>query len=93
MLLEQFTIAKVVHRGGEPIGAVHLGNSSQFPEGVLKPLAEALEALGKADRAGLPIGVGQDKVIDHVIKRLAGERNSQIVHVREIRGSQLAGPV
>src|ERR1700677_950976 len=87
VLLEQFTIAEVVHRGGEPIGAVHLGNPSQFPEGVLKSLAETLEALGKADCAGLPIGIGQDKVIDHVIKRLASECNPQIVHVREIRGS------
>ena len=48
-LLEQITIAKVIHRGAEPIGTVHLGNSSQFPEGVLEPLAEALETLGKAD--------------------------------------------
>jgi hypothetical protein len=93
MLLKQFTIAKVVHRGGEPIGAVHLGNPSQFPEGVLEPLAEALEALGKADCAGLPIGVGQDKVIDHVIERPASECDPQIAHVGEVRGSQLAGPV
>jgi hypothetical protein len=62
ILLEQFTIAKVVHRGGEPIGAVDPGNPSQFPEGVLKSLAKALEALGKADCAGLPIGIGQDKM-------------------------------
>jgi hypothetical protein len=93
MLLEQFTIAKVVHRGGGPIGAVHLGNPSQFPESVLKPVAKALEALGKSDCPGLPIGVGQDKVINHMIKRLASECDPQIVHVREVRGSQLAGPV
>ena len=74
-LLEQITIAKVIHRGGEPIGAVHLGNSSQFPEGVLEPLAEALETLGKADRRSLPIGIGQDEVIDHVIKRFTGQRD------------------
>ena len=72
-LVEQITIAKVVHRGGEPIGAVHLGNPSQFPEGVLEPLAEALETLGKADRGGLPIGIGQDEVIDHVIEWLASQ--------------------
>ncbi len=92
-LLEQITIAKVVHRGGEPIGAVHLGNPSQFPESVLEPLAEALETLGKADCDSLPIGIGQDKVIDHVIKRLAGQRDLQVVHVREVGGTQLAGPV
>ena len=93
MLLEQFSIAKVIHCGGEPIGAVQLGNPSQLPEGILKPLAEALETLGKADCASLPIGVGQDKVIDHVIKPLASECNPQVVHVREVRGGQLARPV
>jgi hypothetical protein len=55
MLLEQFTIAKVVHRSRQPSGAVHHSSPSKFPEGALKPLAEALETLGKADRAGLPI--------------------------------------
>ena len=92
-LLEQITIAKVIHRSAEPISAVHLGNSSQFPEGVLEPLAEALETLGKADCGSLPIGIGQDKVIDHVIKRFTGQRDVQVVHVREIGGSQLAGPM
>src|ERR1700678_707582 len=93
MWLDQFTIGKVVHRGGEPIGAVHLGNPSQFPEGVLKSLAEALETLRKADCASLPIGIGQDKVIDHMIKWPASECNPQIVHMSKVRGSQLAGPV
>ena len=92
-LLEQITIAKIIHRGAEPIGAVHLGNSSQFPEGVLEPLAEALETLGKADCGSLPIGIGQNQVIDHVIKRFAGQRDVQVVHVREVGGSQLAGPM
>ena len=91
--MEQITIAKVVHRGGEPIGAVHLGNSSQFPEGVLEPLAEALETLGKTFRRGLPIGIGQDEVIDHVIEWLASECDPQVIHVREIRRSQLTGSV
>jgi hypothetical protein len=43
MLLEQFTIAKVVHRGGKPIGAVHLGNPSRFHKGRLQAPAEALK--------------------------------------------------
>ena len=72
-LSEQIPIAEVVDRGAEPIGAVHLGNPSQFPESVLEPLAEALETLGKTDRGGLPIGIGQDEVINHVIEWLAGQ--------------------
>ena len=86
-------IAEVVHRGGEPIGAVRLGDPSQFPQRVLEPLAEALETLGEADGAGLPVGVSQDEVIDQVIERLAGERDAQVVHGREVGGAQLAGRV
>ena len=32
-------------------------------------------------------------MIDHVIKRFAGQRDVQVVHVREVGGSQLAGPM
>jgi len=32
-LLEQITIAKVIHRGAEPISAVHLGMSVTASEG------------------------------------------------------------
>ena len=90
-LLEQIPVAKVIHRGGEPIGAVDLGNPSQFPEGVLQPLAEALETFGETDRARFPVGVGQDEVIDHVIKRLAGQRDSQTVHMSEVGGASWPG--
>ena len=40
MLLEQFPIAKVIHRGSEPTGAVQVGAPFQFPEGILKPLGQ-----------------------------------------------------
>ena len=70
-----------------------LERSHPFPEGVLEPLAETLETLGKADRGGLPIGIGQDEVIDHVIKRLTSQGDPQVVHVREVRSAQLTGPV
>ena len=60
-----------VDRRGQAIGAVPPGNPSQFPQGVLQPFAEALEALGEADGAGLPVGVGEHEVIDQVVERLA----------------------
>src|SRR4029077_9198250 len=90
-LLEQITIAEVVDCGGKSIGAVRLGNSSQFPEGVLKSLAEALETLGKADRAGLPVGVSQNEVIDEVVEWFAGKRDVQLVHRGEVGSAQFAG--
>jgi len=59
----------------------------------LEPLAEALETLGKADGGALPIGVGQDEVIDQVIKRLATQGDLQVVHVCEVGSTHLAGVV
>jgi hypothetical protein len=73
-----------VDRRGQTIGAVPLGNSSQFPQGVLQPFAEALEALGEADRAGLPVGVGEHEVVDQVIERFAGDRHAECSHVGEV---------
>ena len=73
-----------VDRRGQAIGAVPSGNSSQFPQGVLQPFAEALEALGEADRAGLPVGVRQHEVVDQVVERLAGDGDAEVAHVGEV---------
>jgi hypothetical protein len=74
-----------VDRGGQAIGAVSPGDSSQFPQGVLQALAEALEALGEADGASLPVGVGQHEVIDHVVERLAEDGDAELGHTGEVR--------
>jgi hypothetical protein len=60
------------------------GDSSQFPQGVLQALAEALEALGEADGAGLPVGVGEHEVIDHVVEQLAEDGDTKLGHTREV---------
>ena len=74
-----------VDRGGQAIGTVSPGDSSQFPQGVLQALAEALEALGEADGAGLPVGIGEDEVIDHVIERHAEDGDAELGHAGEVR--------
>jgi hypothetical protein len=73
-----------VDRGGQAIGAVSPGNSSQFPQGVLQTFAEALEAFGEADGAGLPVGVGEHEVIDHVVEELAEDGDAELGHAGEI---------
>jgi hypothetical protein len=78
-------------RGTQPIGAVLTRDPSQFPRRVLQPLARALPALREADRAGLPVGVGRHEVIDQVVERHAGDRDAQLGHVREVRGTEAAG--
>jgi hypothetical protein len=63
---------------------VSLGNSSQFPQGVLQAFAEALEAFGEADRAGLPVGVGEHEVINHVVEGLAEDGDAEFGHAGKV---------
>jgi hypothetical protein len=81
---EHFCVGIAVDRGGQAIGAVSPGNSSQFPQGVLQAFAEALEALGETDRAGFPVGVGEDEVIDQVVERFAEDGDAELVHAGEV---------
>jgi len=74
-----------VNCGGQAIGAVSPWDSSQFPQGVLEAFGEALEALGEADGAGLPVGVGEDEVIDHVVEWLAEDGDAELGHAGEVR--------
>jgi hypothetical protein len=73
-----------VDRRGQAIGAVPFGDPSQFPQGVLQSLAEALEALGEADGACLPVGVGEHEVIDQVVERLAEDGDAELGHAGEV---------
>ena len=81
---EHFRVGIAVDRGGQAIGAVTPGDSSQFPQGVLQPFAEALEALGEADGAGLPVGIGEHEVVDQVVERLAEEGDAELGHAGEV---------
>jgi hypothetical protein len=71
--LERLGASRRLHGSGQAVGAVQLRYSAEFPQGVLQALAEALESLGEAEGAGLPVGVGQDKVVDQVGERGALE--------------------
>lgn len=81
---EQLGFGVAVDRRGQAIGAVSPGDSSQFPEGVLQTFGEALEALGEADGAGLPVGVGEHEVIDQVVERLAEDGDAELGHAGEV---------
>lgn len=88
---EHLGVWVAVDRGGHAIGAVSPGDSSQFPQGVLQALAEALEALGEADGAGLPVGVGQDEVVDQVVEGLAEDGDAEFGHAGEITLGEATG--
>jgi hypothetical protein len=85
------SIAAGWHSRRQGIGAMQLRHAAQLDQGVLQAVAEALEALGEADRAGFPVGVGQDEVVDQVRKRLAIDGHLQSAGVGEVGGAQLAG--
>ena len=82
-----------LHGRGQAVGAVQLRHAAQLPQGVLQALAEALVALGEADGGGLPVGVGQDEVVDQVREGAAGQGDAQVGAVAEVGGSQAAGMV
>jgi hypothetical protein len=77
----------------QPVGAVQLRHTAQFPQGILQALAEALVALGKANRARLPVRVGQDEVVNQVIEGRAGNGHTQVGAMREVAGAQSSGMV
>jgi hypothetical protein len=90
-LLKRVPLAAGRHGSRQRIGAMHLRHAAQFRQRVLPPRAETLEALGEADRAGLPVRVGQHEVVDQVGKRLAVDGNAQAGAVREVGGAEPAG--
>lgn len=86
-------VREVVDGGGETVASVSPWRSAQFPEGILQTVGEGLERLGHAERDRFPVRVGEDEVVDHVFERLAGERDAERVHPREIGGGDVAGVV
>jgi hypothetical protein len=89
--LEDLGVGPRLNRRGQPVGAMNQRHTAQLPQGVLQALAEALEALAKADRRRLPIGVGEHKVVDQVREGMTGERDAQVVAVGEVGGGQPPG--
>ena len=91
--LERLWPPRRLHTGGQAVGAVELGHAAHLPQAILQTLAEALEALGETDGARLPIGVGQDEVVDQMGKGDASQGDAQIGAVGEVGGRQPAGVV
>jgi hypothetical protein len=91
--LERLRPPRGLHTGRQPVGAVQLRHAAQLPQGVLQALTEARVALGEADGARLPVGVGQDEVVEQVGEGQAGQGDAQVGAVGEVGGGQPAGVV
>jgi hypothetical protein len=72
--------------GGEPVGAVNSGHAAQFPQRLLQAVAKAFQALGKADRSRLPIGIRQHKVKDQMRKRHSRDGDLETRTMGEVGG-------
>ena len=70
---------------------MHVRHAAQFPQRILQPFAETLQAFREADRDRLPIGVREHEMIEHVHKRTAVDGHAQLRTVREVAGSQPTG--
>ena len=79
--------------GAQAVGAMLFGHASEFPQRVLQSLAETGKTLGEADRAGLPVGVGEHKVIEHVLEGLSCKGDAQAAHVSKVGSPQFTGSV
>jgi hypothetical protein len=90
-LLEHFRLRLPrLHRRRQPVGAMHCRHAAQLPQRILQPLAQALQALRKTNRARLPVRVGQHEMVHQVWERRAGDGHLQLGAVREVRSTQPA---
>src|SRR5690606_9712554 len=77
---------EVAERRREAVGAVLRRRAAQRPERVLQPFGERYEALTAEDHMSmLEPRVDQPEVIEPVIELHSADRDSQIVHVGEVR--------
>ena len=67
-----------------------LRHARELPEVPLQSLGQRLEALGKADRDGLDVRVGQHQVVDQVREGDAAQADAQVVHMGEVGLRKLA---
>lgn len=61
----------VVHRCGKAVAAMPPGHAAECVQGVLQPIGECLERLGHTNAHRLPVRVGEDEVVNHVVEWLA----------------------
>jgi hypothetical protein len=61
----------VVHRCGKAVATMPSRDTTECVQGVLQSIGECLERFGHADAHRLPVRVGENEVVDHVIEWLA----------------------
>ena len=102
VVLAQFLVAlreivagggvKVAERGRQAVGAVFLGRPSERPQRLLQAGTEGAEGLAPQHHGRvLEAGVGQPEVVQQVRQRRAGDDDSEVGGVGEVRQAQQSG--
>ena len=60
-------------------------HAAEFPESILQALTETLVAFRKTDGTGLPVRIGQDKMVQEMGKGFAPDQDRQLGQMRKIR--------
>jgi hypothetical protein len=89
-LLQRVPVAAGGHRCGQRVGAMHLRHAAQFPQRVLQTGTQTLEALGEADRATLPVRVGQHEVVNQMRERDAADGDAQVGAMGKVGSTESA---
>jgi hypothetical protein len=74
-------------RRRQAVRAMNLRRAAQLPQRVLQAFAEAFQALGKTDAAGLPVGIRQHEVVNQVRKWRSRHSDIQTRAMGEVRGT------
>jgi hypothetical protein len=83
-------LGEVVDRRAEAVAAMPARHASQFPEGVLQAVRQGLEGLRRTQRHRFPVRVREHEMIRQMLEAFPGDRDSQGVHVGEVRSRQVA---
>jgi len=81
---ENLWTADLIDGTAEVVCPVVFGNPTELPKSILEPGTETLIAFGKTYTGRLPVRPAQDKMIQHMVKRLAIDCYGQILHSSEI---------
>ena len=61
----------VVHRGGQAVAPMPSRHTTECVQSVLQSIGECLERFGHADAHRLPVRVGENEMVNHVVEGLA----------------------
>jgi hypothetical protein len=85
LLGELLVAGKIVDRRSEAVAPHPLWHAASQMQGVLKSRRQGFKRLGMAEMNGLPIGIREDRVKQHVIIRSAANRDPQAIQDDEVK--------